>query len=201
MIDTLATFATSGPPWPARWASKASWRPGESAWRGGHVEGTHREREPAGGEMTTQLCAIAEVATAVTQGDLTRSITVEALGEVAALKVRSTEIRNLRDTTQRTPSRTGSGQPREVQPHAAGPKDSTPSPGSSSPSLHRWCRPAWGVLCARRQSHQPQLTCSRATAARVKARWARASGWAKASSASARSRGRRCSSPTCRSTI
>jgi signal transduction histidine kinase/DNA-binding response OmpR family regulator len=45
--------------------------------------------------------AIAEVATAVTQGDLTRSITVEALGEVAALKDTINEmIRNLRDTTQ-----------------------------------------------------------------------------------------------------
>src|SRR5919202_327215 len=36
--------------------------------------------------LTTQLRAIAEVSTAVTQGDLTRSITVEASGEVADLK-------------------------------------------------------------------------------------------------------------------
>src|SRR5207302_1441635 len=36
--------------------------------------------------LTTQLRAIAEVSTAVTQGDLTRSITVEAQGEVADLK-------------------------------------------------------------------------------------------------------------------
>ncbi|MBE7941042.1 HAMP domain-containing protein [Ramlibacter aquaticus] len=51
--------------------------------------------------LTTQVRAIAEVATAVTQGDLTRSITVEALGEVAALKDTINEmIRNLRDTTQ-----------------------------------------------------------------------------------------------------
>src|SRR5919197_1090057 len=35
--------------------------------------------------LTTQLRAIAEVSTAVTQGDLTRSITVEAEGEVAEL--------------------------------------------------------------------------------------------------------------------
>ena len=33
--------------------------------------------------LTTQVRAIAEVATAVTQGDLTRSITVDARGEVA----------------------------------------------------------------------------------------------------------------------
>ncbi|MBP2310596.1 response regulator, partial [Azospirillum melinis] len=50
--------------------------------------------------LTTQVRAIAEVATAVTKGDLTRSITVEAMGEVAALKDNINEmIRNLRDTT------------------------------------------------------------------------------------------------------
>ena len=50
--------------------------------------------------LTTQVRAIAEVATAVTKGDLTRSITVEALGEVAALKENINEmIRNLKDTT------------------------------------------------------------------------------------------------------
>ncbi len=50
--------------------------------------------------LTTQVRAIAEVATAVTKGDLTRSITVEALGEVAALKDNINEmIRNLKDTT------------------------------------------------------------------------------------------------------
>src|SRR5204862_427426 len=44
--------------------------------------------------------AIAEVATAVTKGDLTRSIAVEARGEVAALKDNINEmIRNLKDTT------------------------------------------------------------------------------------------------------
>ncbi|MEQ9134822.1 MAG: HAMP domain-containing protein [Thalassobaculum sp.] len=50
--------------------------------------------------LTTQVRAIAEVATAVTKGDLTRSITVEASGEVAALKDNINEmIRNLEDTT------------------------------------------------------------------------------------------------------
>src|SRR5207237_1344329 len=38
------------------------------------------------GNLTSQVRAIAEVSTAVTKGDLTRSITVEAQGEVAALK-------------------------------------------------------------------------------------------------------------------
>ena len=52
--------------------------------------------------LTTQVRAIAEVATAVTKGDLTRSITVEAQGEVASLKDNINEmIRNLKDTTQK----------------------------------------------------------------------------------------------------
>ena len=52
--------------------------------------------------LTTQVRAIAEVATAVTKGDLTRFIQVEARGEVAILKDTINEmIRNLRDTTQK----------------------------------------------------------------------------------------------------
>ena len=51
--------------------------------------------------LTTQLRAIAEVSTAVTQGDLTRSISVEAQGEVAELKDNINQmIANLRETTQ-----------------------------------------------------------------------------------------------------
>src|SRR5262249_45231596 len=50
--------------------------------------------------LTSQVRAIAEVATAVTKGDLTRSIMVEAMGEVAVLKDNINEmIRNLKDTT------------------------------------------------------------------------------------------------------
>jgi HAMP domain-containing protein/CheY-like chemotaxis protein/signal transduction histidine kinase len=50
--------------------------------------------------LTTQVRAIAEVATAVTRGDLTRSIQVEARGEVAELKDNlNTMIDNLRLTT------------------------------------------------------------------------------------------------------
>ncbi len=52
--------------------------------------------------LTNQIRAMAEVATAITEGDLTRSITVEAQGEVAQLKERVNEmIANLRDTTQK----------------------------------------------------------------------------------------------------
>jgi HAMP domain-containing protein/signal transduction histidine kinase/DNA-binding response OmpR family regulator len=52
--------------------------------------------------LTTQVRAIAEVATAVTKGDLTRSIQVDARGEVAELKDNiNTMIGNLRLTTDR----------------------------------------------------------------------------------------------------
>jgi HAMP domain-containing protein/signal transduction histidine kinase/DNA-binding response OmpR family regulator len=50
--------------------------------------------------LTTQVRAIADVATAVTKGDLTRSIRVEAQGEVEELKNNINEmIRNLKETT------------------------------------------------------------------------------------------------------
>ncbi|HVW79027.1 MAG TPA: HAMP domain-containing protein [Alloacidobacterium sp.] len=52
--------------------------------------------------LTNQVRAIAEVATAVTKGDLTRSIQVEARGEVSELKDNiNTMINNLRLTTER----------------------------------------------------------------------------------------------------
>ncbi|MGB7259624.1 MAG: response regulator, partial [Pseudolabrys sp.] len=52
--------------------------------------------------LTNQVRAIAEVATAVTKGDLTRSIQVDARGEVAELKDNiNTMIDNLRLTTDR----------------------------------------------------------------------------------------------------
>src|SRR5581483_6599282 len=52
--------------------------------------------------LTNQVRAIAEVATAVTKGDLTRSIQVDARGEVAELKDNiNTMIDNLRLTTER----------------------------------------------------------------------------------------------------
>ncbi|MTW12053.1 response regulator [Pseudoduganella eburnea] len=52
--------------------------------------------------LTNQVRAIAEVATAVTRGDLSRSIQVEARGEVSYLKDNINEmIRNLKETTQK----------------------------------------------------------------------------------------------------
>ncbi len=73
--------------------------------------------------LTNQVRAIAEVATAVTKGDLTRSIQVEARGEVADLKDNiNTMIDNLRLTTDRNTEqdwlKTNLAQ---VYRHAAGP--------------------------------------------------------------------------------
>ena len=70
--------------------------------------------------LTNQVRAIAEVATAVTKGDLTRSIQVEARGEVAELKDNiNTMIDNLRGTHRPQP---GAGlvedEPREVHADA-----------------------------------------------------------------------------------
>ena len=51
--------------------------------------------------LTNQVRAIADVATAVTEGDLTQQVGVEASGEVAVLKDKLNEmIRNLRETTR-----------------------------------------------------------------------------------------------------
>jgi methyl-accepting chemotaxis protein len=51
--------------------------------------------------LTNQVRAIAEVATAVTEGDLTRQVSVEASGEVAVLKDKLNQmIRNLRESTR-----------------------------------------------------------------------------------------------------
>ncbi len=52
--------------------------------------------------LTNQIRAMSDVATAVTEGDLTRVVTVEAQGEVAQLKERVNQmIANLRETTQK----------------------------------------------------------------------------------------------------
>jgi HAMP domain-containing protein/signal transduction histidine kinase/ActR/RegA family two-component response regulator len=54
------------------------------------------------GNLTSQVRAIAEVSTAVTKGDLSRSITVKAQGEVAALKDNINQmIATLKETTQK----------------------------------------------------------------------------------------------------
>jgi HAMP domain-containing protein/signal transduction histidine kinase/DNA-binding response OmpR family regulator len=102
MIDTLATFADQ--------VTTVAREVGVEGQLGGQAKvpgaaGTWKmlteNVNQLAANLTTQVRAIAEVATAVTKGDLTRSITVEAAGEVAALKDNINEmIRNLRETTR-----------------------------------------------------------------------------------------------------
>jgi HAMP domain-containing protein/CheY-like chemotaxis protein len=103
MTDTLATFADQ--------VTTVAREVGVEGKLGGQANvpgaaGTWRDLtdnvNQLAANLTTQVRAIAEVSTAVTQGDLTRSIAVEAQGEVAALKDNINEmIRNLKDTTQK----------------------------------------------------------------------------------------------------
>jgi HAMP domain-containing protein/signal transduction histidine kinase len=103
MIDTLATFADQ--------VTTVAREVGVEGKLGGQANvpgaaGTWRDLTDnvnrLAANLTTQLRAIAEVATAVTKGDLTRSIQVEAQGEVAFVKDNINEmIGNLRDTTLR----------------------------------------------------------------------------------------------------
>jgi HAMP domain-containing protein/CheY-like chemotaxis protein len=102
MIETLATFAEQ--------VTTVAREVGVEGKLGGQASvpgaaGTWRALtdnvNQLAANLTTQVRAIAEVATAVTKGDLTRSIQVEAQGEVASLKDNINEmIRNLRETTQ-----------------------------------------------------------------------------------------------------
>ena len=104
MTDTLATFADQ--------VSTVAREVGVEGRLGGQANvpgayGTWRDLTDnvnrLSATLTTQVRAIADVATAVTEGDLTRSIGVEASGEVAVLKDKINEmIRNLRETTQKT---------------------------------------------------------------------------------------------------
>ncbi|HEY4374566.1 MAG TPA: HAMP domain-containing protein [Burkholderiales bacterium] len=102
MTDTLATFADQVTT-VAREVGVEGKLGGQAKVPGasGTWKGLTENVNQLAANLTTQVRAIAEVATAVTQGDLTRSITVEARGEVAALKDTINEmIRNLKDTTQ-----------------------------------------------------------------------------------------------------
>src|SRR5436190_1144821 len=103
MIDTLATFADQ--------VTNVAREVGSEGKLGGQARvpgaaGTWRDLTDnvnrLAANLTTQVRAIAEVATAVTKGDLTRSITVDTQGEVASLKDNINEmIRNLKDTTRK----------------------------------------------------------------------------------------------------
>jgi signal transduction histidine kinase/DNA-binding response OmpR family regulator/HAMP domain-containing protein len=103
MIDTLATFAEQVTT-VAREVGVEGKLGGQAKVPGaaGTWKGLTENVNQLAANLTTQVRAIAEVATAVTKGDLTRSIAVEALGEVASLKDNINEmIRNLKDTTQK----------------------------------------------------------------------------------------------------
>jgi HAMP domain-containing protein/signal transduction histidine kinase/CheY-like chemotaxis protein len=104
MTDTLATFADQ--------VTTVAREVGVEGKLGGQANvpgatGTWRDLTDnvnrLAANLTTQVRAIAEVATAVTKWDLSRSIAVEAAGEVAALKDNINEmIRNLRETTDKS---------------------------------------------------------------------------------------------------
>ncbi|MGI8409051.1 MAG: response regulator, partial [Pyrinomonadaceae bacterium] len=103
MIDTLAIFADQ--------VTTVAREVGIEGELGGQANvpgasGTWRDLtdnvNQLAANLTNQVRAMADVATAVTKGDLTRSITVDASGEVAFLKDNVNEmIRNLRETTQK----------------------------------------------------------------------------------------------------
>jgi HAMP domain-containing protein/CheY-like chemotaxis protein/signal transduction histidine kinase len=103
MIDTLATFADQVTT-VAREVGTEGKLGGQArvpGAAGGWKDLTDNVNQLAA-NLTTQVRAIADVATAVTSGDLTRSIAVEAQGEVAALKDTINQmIVNLADTTSK----------------------------------------------------------------------------------------------------
>jgi HAMP domain-containing protein/signal transduction histidine kinase/CheY-like chemotaxis protein len=103
MTDTLRTFADQ--------VTSVAREVGIEGKLGGQAKvpgaaGTWRELtdnvNQLAGNLTSQVRAIADVSTAVTKGDLTRSINVEAQGEVLQLKDNINQmISNLKDTTNK----------------------------------------------------------------------------------------------------
>ena len=103
MVDQLSAFAAE--------VTRVAREVGTEGKLGGQAEvagvsGTWRHLtenvNQLAGNLTTQVRAIAEVSTAVTRGDLTRTITVEAQGEVAELKDNINQmIANLKETTEK----------------------------------------------------------------------------------------------------
>jgi HAMP domain-containing protein len=102
MVDTLSSFSSE--------VTRVARDVGSEGRLGGQAEvegvsGTWKRLTTSVNELatnlTTQVRAIAEVASAVARGDLTRSITVDARGEVAELKDNvNLMVANLRETTQ-----------------------------------------------------------------------------------------------------
>ncbi|MFI9559693.1 HAMP domain-containing protein [Nonomuraea endophytica] len=102
MVDQLSSFASE--------VTRVAREVGSEGRLGGQarvegVEGTWKRLTESvnelAGNLTTQVRAIATVTSAVAQGDLTRSIAVEAQGELAELKDNvNYMVANLRETTQ-----------------------------------------------------------------------------------------------------
>ncbi|HEY1015250.1 MAG TPA: ATP-binding protein, partial [Herpetosiphonaceae bacterium] len=103
MIDTLATFADQ--------VTSVAREVGVEVKLGGQARvpgasGTWRDLtdnvNQLAANLTNQIRSIADIATAVTKGDLTRTIAIETQGELAALKDNINQmIANLRDTTKK----------------------------------------------------------------------------------------------------
>ena len=103
MVDQLSSFASE--------VTRVAHEVGTEGKLGGQavvkgVAGTWKDLtenvNQLAANLTNQMRAIGEVATAVTRGDLSRSIQVEARGEVSYLKDNINEmIRNLKETTQK----------------------------------------------------------------------------------------------------
>ncbi|GGZ18646.1 HAMP domain-containing protein [Streptomyces poonensis] len=102
MVDTLSSFSSE--------VTRVAREVGSEGQLGGQarveaVYGTWKRLTTSVNELasnlTTQVRAIAEVASAVAQGDMSRSITVETRGEVAELKDNiNLMVANLRETTR-----------------------------------------------------------------------------------------------------
>ncbi|MFG3113077.1 HAMP domain-containing protein, partial [Streptomyces sp. NPDC048197] len=102
MVDTLSSFSSE--------VTRVAREVGSEGQLGGQarvegVYGTWKRLTTSVNDLalnlTTQVRAIAEVASAVTQGDMSGSITVDAQGEVAALKNNvNLMVANLRETTR-----------------------------------------------------------------------------------------------------
>ncbi|SCK45604.1 HAMP domain-containing protein [Streptomyces sp. WMMB 322] len=102
MVDTLSSFSSE--------VTRVAREVGSEGQLGGQarvegVYGTWKGLTTSVNELalnlTTQVRAIAEVASAVTQGDMSRSIQVDARGEVAELKDNvNVMVANLRETTR-----------------------------------------------------------------------------------------------------
>src|SRR3712207_8340511 len=103
MVDQLRTFADE--------VTRVSKEVGTEGKLGGQAEvpgaagvwrGLTDNVNAMASSLTVQVRAIADVATAVTRGDLSRQITVEAQGEVDELKRNINQmIANLRETTEK----------------------------------------------------------------------------------------------------